>query len=270
MNLKENRIITVLAILLVMLFACMPALAGEGQSQMFRNMVHTMKAEGLGEEVALRLAENNRFMAQMCLDTLEQDQLKTRAQDKTGEDLEVRMGSAFGMALATSYRNQGEEKTFQAAMTVFSSIRRGLSPEGAASSVQILAENDYEVDQMYRVMMRLTEQLRKSENCTEECLMDQLRVMARERLSVRTMEQKISDTVTQTRTRSSQDGTDTGQTQNGNNAGNNGQSGTSEGGSNGSGGNGSGQGGSSESGGSQGNGGSSGNGNSSGSGGSDN
>lgn len=264
MNLRKNSIFTLFAILMVMLFGCMPALAGEGQSLMFRNMVQTMKAEGLGEEMALRLAENNRFMAEMCLDTLEQDQLKTRDQDKTGEDLEVRMGTAFGMALATSYFNHGEEKTFQAAMTVFSSIRRGLSPEGAALSVQVLAKNDYDVEQMYRVMMRLTEQLRKSENCTEECLMDQLRVMARERLSVRVMEQEISQIATQTRSQSSQDGTDSGQTQSGNNVGNNGQSGSSEG-SNGSGGNGSGQEGSSENSGSQGNGSSSGNGNSSGS-----
>lgn len=198
---SDKRVKGILIALLaaVVVFGSLPALAEEEQSVMFRSMVQTMMGQGLGEEVANRIADNNRFMVQMCVDQIEKDQLQTRDQLQTKDQLQIRdnvserVGSAFGLALAASYRNQGEEKTFQTGMAVFSSIRRGLSPEGAASSVEVLAENDYEVEQMYRVMMRLTEQLRNSVNCDEECLMTQLRTMAQARLSVGAMEDKIAE-----------------------------------------------------------------------------
>ncbi len=190
---KKVKVILIALLAVVVGFGSLPALAGEGQAVMFRSMVQTMMGEGLSEEVANRIANNNSFMVQMCVDQIEKEQLQTKDQLQIRDSVSERVGSAFGLALAASYRNQGEEKTFQAAMAVFSSIRRGLSPEGAASSVEVLAENDYEVEQMYRVMMRLTEQLRNSVNCDEECLMTQLRTMAQARLSVGAMEEKIAE-----------------------------------------------------------------------------
>lgn len=196
---KRVKGILIALLAVVVVLGSFPALAEEEQSVMFRSMVQTMMGQGLGEDVANRIANNTRFMVQMCVDQVEKDQLQTRDQLQTKDQLQIRdsvserVGSAFGLALAASYRNQGEEKTFQTGMAVFSSIRRGLSPEGAAYSVEVLAENDYEVEQMYRVMMRLTEQLRNSVNCDEESLMTQLRTMAQARLSVGAMEDKIAE-----------------------------------------------------------------------------
>lgn len=196
---RRVKVLLIALLAVVVGFVSLPASAGEGQPVMMQSMVQAMMGEGLGEQTAQRLALNNSFMAKMCVEQLEQEclqekvQLQTREQLQLRENIEQRVGSAFGLALAASYSNQGEDKTFQAAMTVFSSIRRGLSPEGAATSVKALAENEYEVEQMYRVMMRITERLRNSANCDEECLMTQVREMAQQRLSVRTMEQKMDE-----------------------------------------------------------------------------
>ena len=198
MTSKKAAVFLVGLLAAIAVFGGVPARAEEGQAVMTRSMVQAMTDEGLQEDTAKRIAENNRFMVQMCVDALEQEQKRTQLQEQTHdrlqtrEDLEERVGSAFGRAMAAGSKKQGEEKAFQAGMAMFSAVRRGLSPEGAASSVEILSENGYEVEKMYRVMMRLTEEKKNSVDCDEECLMTQLRTMARSRLSVAEMEKGLA------------------------------------------------------------------------------
>lgn len=182
----------------ITVFGSVPASAEEVEPIAARGMVRAMMNEGIQEGTAKRIAENNRFMVQMCVDVLEREQKQTKLQEKTHdrlqmrEDMEERVGAAFGRAMAASCKNQGEEKAFQAGMAMFSAVRRGLSPEGAASSVEILSENGYEIEKMYRVMMRLTEEKKNSVDCDEECLMNRLRTMARSRFSVTEMEKGLA------------------------------------------------------------------------------
>ena len=194
MTSKKAAVFLVGLLAVIAVFGGVPARAEEGQSVVTRSMVQAMMNEGIGENAAKRIAENNRFMAQMCVDALEQEQKRTKLQEQahdrlqTREDLEERVGSAFGKAMAAGSKKQGEDKAFQAGMAMFSAVRRGLSPEAAASSVEILSENGYEVEKMYRVMMRLTYATKYSVYCDEECLMTRLRTLARSRLSVAEME----------------------------------------------------------------------------------
>ena len=118
-----------------------------------------------------------------------------------------------------------------------SAVRRGLSPEGAASSVEILSENGYEIEKMYRVMMRLTEEKKNSLDCDEECLMNRLRTMARSRFSVTEMEKGLAR---QARSGESteQAGFQNAGQQSGQGKGHNDQEGSGGGGSSGGGGNG--------------------------------
>lgn len=198
MTRKKAALCLVGMLALIAAFGGVPAGAEEGQSVMTRSMVRAMMDEGMGEDAAKRIAESNRFMVQMCVDGLEQEQKRTQLQERTRdrvqtrEEMEERVGSAFGRAMAAGTKKQGEEKAFQAGMAMFSAVRRGLSPEGAASSVEILSENGYEVEKMYRVMMRLTEEKKNSADCDEECLMTQLRTMARSRMSVAEMEKGLA------------------------------------------------------------------------------
>ncbi len=198
MTSKKAAVCLVGLLAVIAVFGSVPARAEEGQSVVTRSMVQAMMNEGIQEDAAKRIAENNRFMVQMCVDVLEQEQEQTKLQEKTQdrlqtrENMEERVGSAFGRAMAASSKKQGEEKAFQAGMAMFSAVRRGLSPEGAASSVEILSENEYEVEKMYRVMMRLTEEKKNSADCDEECLMTRLRTMARSRLSVTEMEKGLA------------------------------------------------------------------------------
>ena len=197
MTSKKAAVFLVGLLAVIAVFGSVPARAEEGQAVMTRSMVQAMMNEGIEENAAKRIAENNRFMVQMCVDALEQEQKRTQLQEQTHDrlqtrqDLEERVGSAFGRAMAAGSKKQGEEKAFQAGMAMFSAVRRGLSPEGAASSVEILSENGYEVEKMYRVMMRLTEEKKNSADCDEECLMTRLRTMARSRLSVAEMEKGL-------------------------------------------------------------------------------
>lgn len=198
MTSKKAAVCLVGLLAVIAVFGSVPAGAEEVQSVVTRSMVRAMVNEGIKEDTAKRIAENNRFMVQMCVDVLEQEQKQTKLQEKTQdrlqtrENMEERVGSAFGRAMAVSSKKQGEEKASQAGMAMFSAVRRGLSPEGAASSVEILSENEYEVEKMYRVMMRLTEEKKNSVDCDEECLMTRLRTMARSRLSVTEMEKGLA------------------------------------------------------------------------------
>lgn len=250
MRSKKAAVYMVGLLAAIAVFGSVPASAEEVKPLAARVMVRAMINEGIKEEIAERIAENNRFMVQMCVDVLEREQRQTKLQEKTQdrlqmrEDLEERVGSVFGRAMAASCKNQGEEKTFQAGMAMFSAVRRGLSPEGAASSVEILSENGYEIEKIYRVMMRLTEEKKNSVDCDEECLVTRLRTMARNRLSVTEMEKGLA--------RQARSGEGTGQTgfknagqQSGQGKGQNAQggsdSGSSGGGGNGGGGNGKGK-----------------------------
>ncbi len=213
MTRKKAALCLVGMLALIAAFGSVSAMAEEGQSVMTRSMVRAMMDEGMGEDAAKRIAESNRFMVQMCVEGLEQEQKRTQLQERTRdrvqtrEEMEERVGSAFGRAMAAGTKKQGEEKAFQAGMAMFSAVRRGLSPEGAASSVEILSENGYEVEKMYRVMMRLTEEKKNSADCDEECLMTRLRTMARSRLSVAEMEKGLA------RQARSKDGTGQGASQ---------------------------------------------------------
>jgi len=198
MRSKKAAVCMVGLLAVIAVFGSVPSSAEEVQPIAARFMVRAMMNEGIQEDTAKRIAENNRFMVQTCVDVLEREQRQTKLQEKTQDRLQMRagmeerVGSAFGKALAASCKNQGEEKAFQAGMAMFSAVRRGLSPEGAASSAEILSENGYEIEKMYRVMMRLTEEKKNSMDCDEECLMTRLRTMARNRFSVTEMEKGLA------------------------------------------------------------------------------
>lgn len=221
---RRSGWLAVMILSAVMFLTALPVLAGEPVEEppIVREMVREMVQQGVPAEGALRLARQNRFMAEMVAGTLEREALKTcdcepagdgepdriREHDgscelaETGEALQQRVrartAAAFGRALGAACSSYGEAECSQAAMALFSGIRRGLSPETGAATVEAFAENGYPLQEMYRFQMWIAERVSTETSVDEEALCEAVRTMARQRLQVsemtRRMEQAMSET----------------------------------------------------------------------------
>jgi len=190
---NRGKIWIVISGLVLVMVMALPLMAQEGDEVLLNNMVHVMVREGFPENEALRLAENNRFMARMCLEYLEETEEAENPLEREQHriQLEQRIGNAFGVALASAERNYGENGAFHAGISMFSSVRRGMDPELAAEAVEMLAENGYDPESSYGLMLRLTERLQATTPEETGCLMEQLREMTRTRASIQLMEEAM-------------------------------------------------------------------------------
>lgn len=217
---KGIRTVLLLILAAVVAVSALPAMADEvAESVLVQEMVREMTRQGVPEEGALRLAHQNRFMAEMAAGTLEQEQwrrqdcdcvpvgdqepdqdrIREHAQDcvldGTGDKLRTRtrarVGSAFGRALGSAYNNYGEEGCSQAALALFSATRRGLSPETGAAAVEAFAENGYRLEEMYRFSMWMAERVSVGTQVDEDVLCDQLRLMTRQRTQLAAMARQM-------------------------------------------------------------------------------
>lgn len=242
---KGARWIFLLMTAMILGIVTLPSMAAEETEPLLvQEMVREMTRQGVPEEGALRLAHQNRFMAEMAAGTLEQEQQRLqdcdceplggqepdrtrdrlREQDRdclldgTGDKLrtraEARVGAAFGRALGSAYRNYGEEGCSQAALALFSATRRGLSPETGAITVEAFAENGYRLEEMYRFSMWMAERVSTGTQMDEEVLCEQVRQMTRQRLQLTDMTGQMERTCEEaSEGRASQGGSRSGQSE---------------------------------------------------------